>query len=151
MDVDSHLTDDFRIALEEAINLAWSSDEMESLLEIFSTSEGLAVVNFQHSATGITPLMVSARKGRVGDMCMLLSFGADCHLQDNEGKTALSWAELENQKEAAEILRKHKHSTSVDPNEEQSLLDKYLHDVNPELIDVIYEPLWGYKKKTFNL
>ncbi|KAI3728618.1 hypothetical protein L6452_17257 [Arctium lappa] len=137
MDVDSQLTGDFRLALEEAINLAWSSDEMESLLEFFSTSEGLDVLNFQHSVTGITPLMVFARKGRVGDMCMLLSFGANCHLQDNEGKTALSWAEHENQKEAADILRKHIDSTSVDPKEEQLLLDKYLHNVNPELIDVI--------------
>ncbi|XP_024993448.1 DExH-box ATP-dependent RNA helicase DExH6 isoform X1 [Cynara cardunculus var. scolymus] len=137
MDENSQLTEDFRLALEEAINLAWSSDEMESLLEFFANSEGLDVLNFQHSVTGITPLMVFARKGRVGDMCMLLSFGANCHLQDNEGKTALSWAAHENQKEAAEILRKHLDSTLVDPREEQLLLDKYLHNVNPELTDVI--------------
>ncbi|KAJ0519688.1 putative ankyrin repeat-containing domain-containing protein [Helianthus annuus] len=47
----------------------------------------------QHSVTGVTPLMVFARKGRDGDICMLLSFGANCHLRDKEGKTALSWAE----------------------------------------------------------
>ncbi|KAJ0914514.1 putative RNA helicase [Helianthus annuus] len=137
IDDDSELTEDYKVALDEAINIAWSSDEMDSLLDIVSVGEGLNVLNYQHSVTGVTPLMVFARKGRVGDMCMLLSFGADCHLQDNEGKTALSWAEHENQKETSEILRKHLNTTSVDPKEEKLLLDRYLQDVDPELIDVI--------------
>ncbi|KAI7750690.1 hypothetical protein M8C21_029534 [Ambrosia artemisiifolia] len=136
-DENSELTEDYKLALDEAINLAWSSDEMDSLLDYVSIGEGLNVLNYQHSVTGVTPLMVFARKGRVGDMCMLLSFGADCHLQDNEGKTALSWAEHENQKETSEILRKHINATSVDPKEEKLLLDRYMQDVDPELIDVI--------------
>ncbi|KAM0059589.1 putative hydrolase [Helianthus debilis subsp. tardiflorus] len=32
---------------------------------------------------------------------MLLSFGADCHLQDNQGKTALSWISKANAKQRA--------------------------------------------------
>ncbi|XP_076906180.1 DExH-box ATP-dependent RNA helicase DExH6-like [Bidens hawaiensis] len=136
-DETSELTEDFKLALDEAINIAWSSDEMDSLLDFVSMDEGLNVLNYQHSVTGVTPLMVFARKGRVGDMCMLLSFGADCHLQDNEGKTALSWAELKNQEETYEILRKHFNTTSVDSKEEKVLLDKYLQDADPELIDVI--------------
>nr|XP_043639978.1 DExH-box ATP-dependent RNA helicase DExH6-like [Erigeron canadensis] len=133
-DVNSELTEDYRLALDEAINIAWSNDEMDSLLDFVSTGRGL---NFQQSMTGVTPLMVFARKGRVGDMCMLLSFGANCHLQDKQGNTALAWAEHENQKEASEILRKHLNTTLVDPAEEKKLLDRYLQDVNPELIDVI--------------
>lgn len=137
IDETSELTDDDKLALDEAIDIAWSSDEMDSLLEYVSIGEGLNVLNYQHSVTGVTPLMVFARKGRVGDMCMLLSFGAKCHLKDNEGKTALSWAEQENQKETSEILRKHINKTSVDPKEEKLLLDRYLQNVDPELIDVI--------------
>ena len=137
MDEDSDFTEKYKPALEEAINIAWTSDEMDSLVDFVSTGEGLGVLNFQHSVTGVTPLMVFARKGRVGDLCMLLSFGANCHLQDKEGKTALAWAEHENQKEAVEILRKHIDTNSVDPKEEQLVLDRYLQDVNPELIDVI--------------
>ncbi|KAK9076312.1 hypothetical protein SSX86_004646 [Deinandra increscens subsp. villosa] len=136
IDENSELTEDYKLALDEAINIAWLSDEMDSLLEYVSIGEGLNVLNYQHSVTGVTPLMVFARKGRVGDMCMLLSFGANCNLQDNEGKTALSWAEHDDQKETSEILRKH-INTSVDPKEEKLLLDRYLQDVDPELIDVI--------------
>lgn len=136
-DENSELPEDYRLDLDEAINIAWSNDEMDSLLDLVSTAEGTGVLNFQHSVTGVTPLMVFARKGRVGDMCMLLSFGANCHLQDKEGKTALAWAEHENQNEASEILRKHINTTLVDPKEEKILLDRYLQDVNPEFIDVI--------------
>ncbi|KAI3812291.1 hypothetical protein L1987_16998 [Smallanthus sonchifolius] len=81
--------------------------------------------------------MVFAKKGRVGDICLLLSIGASCHLQDNEGKTALSWAEHVNQKEAFEILRVHLNATTLDSKEEKRLLDRYLEDVNPELVDII--------------
>ncbi|XP_035842657.1 DExH-box ATP-dependent RNA helicase DExH6 isoform X2 [Helianthus annuus] len=130
----SKLTEEYKRALDEAINIAWSSDELESLLDIVSMGEGLDVSNYQHSVTGVTPLMVLARKGRIGDICMLLSFGANCHLQDNEGKTALSWAEHADQKEASEILRKH---LNADLEEGKLLLDRYLKDVNPELVDIV--------------
>ncbi|KAI3698316.1 hypothetical protein L2E82_41773 [Cichorium intybus] len=142
-DENSQLTEEFKLALEEAINIAWSTDEIDPLLELVSTDGGLNVLNFQHSVTGVTPLMVFARKGRVGDMCMLLSLGANCHLQDHQGKTALAWAQHENEKETSEILIKHMNldskdsKDSKDPKEERLLLDRYLQDVNPELIDVI--------------
>ncbi|XP_071703468.1 DExH-box ATP-dependent RNA helicase DExH6-like [Rutidosis leptorrhynchoides] len=137
VDNDSELTEDYVLALDEAITVAWSNDEFDSLLDLVSTAERTSVLNYQHSATGVTPLMVFAGKGRIGDMCMLLSIGANCHLQDNEGKTALAWAEHENQNEASEILRKHINTTTVDSKEEKVLLDRYLRDVNPEFIDVI--------------
>ncbi|KAJ0446580.1 putative RNA helicase [Helianthus annuus] len=144
----SELPEDYKRALDEAINIAWSSDELEFLLDIIGTmGEGLDVSNYQHSVTGVTPLMVLARKGRVGDICMLLSFGANCHLQDNEGKTALSWAQHAGQKEVSEILEKHLNSTELDTEEEKRLeldteeekrlLDRYLKDVNPEVVDII--------------
>ncbi|XP_071696376.1 DExH-box ATP-dependent RNA helicase DExH6-like [Rutidosis leptorrhynchoides] len=136
-DEDSELTEDHKRSFDEAISIAWSNDEIDSLLELISTAEGTGIVNFQHSVTGVTPLMVFARKGKVGDLCMLLSFGANCHLQDNEGKTALAWAEHENQKEACEVLRKHINKSTVDPEEEKRVLDKYLKDVNPEFTDII--------------
>ncbi|KAH0773676.1 hypothetical protein KY290_010813 [Solanum tuberosum] len=56
--------------------------------------------------------MVFDGKGRVGDICMLLSFGVDCHLRANDGKTALDWAEQENQTEAVEIIKEHMEKSS---------------------------------------
>ncbi|KAG6661759.1 DExH-box ATP-dependent RNA helicase DExH6-like [Carya illinoinensis] len=134
---DTLLTEEDKLALDEAINLAWSNDEFDLILELLSSEGTSKVLNYQHSLTGFTPLMVFSGKGRVADICMLLSFGAECHLQAKDGSTALEWAERENQREAAEILKKHMESAVSNSIEEQQLLDKYLRTIKPELIDVV--------------
>lgn len=134
---DPELTEEEKLSLDEALNLAWSSDEFDPLLELVSSEGTQKVFNYQHSLTGLSPLMVFAGKGRVADVCMLLSFGADCHLQAKDGSTALELAEQENQQEAAEIIKKHMESSISNSIEEQQILDKYLGKMNPELIDVV--------------
>lgn len=133
----SILTEEYRVALDEAITLAVSSDELDLLRGLISCDGAQKTFNYQHSSTGITPLMVFAGRGSVGDICMLLSFGADCHLRDNDGKTALDWAKEGNQEEAAEIVKKHMEKGFSNSEEEQHLLDKYLSTVDPELIDEV--------------
>lgn len=134
---ESVLTEEYRVALDEAINLAVSNDELDILRGLISCDGAQKTFNYQHSSTGITPLMVFAGRGSVGDICMLLSFGADCHLQANDGKTALDWAIEGNQEEAAEIIKKHMEKGFSNSEEEQHLLDKYLSTVDPELIDEV--------------
>ncbi|KAL6983216.1 DExH-box ATP-dependent RNA helicase DExH6 [Sarracenia purpurea var. burkii] len=133
----SELTEEYRIALDEAISLAWSNDDFDTLLDLISSEGTPKVFNYQHSSSRITPLMVFSGKGRVGDVCMLLSFGADCHLRASDGTTALEWAERENQGEAAEIIKKHMEKTLSNSEEEQELLDKYLSTSNPEFVDIV--------------
>ncbi|EEF42011.1 ATP-dependent RNA helicase, putative [Ricinus communis] len=135
--IKSHeLREEDRAAVDEAINLAWTNDEFDTLLDLVS-SEGIPeVYNFQESSTGLSPLMVFAGKGRVDDVCMLLSFNADCHLQDKDGLTALEWAKRENQHETAEVLKRHVEVSPTDCREQQQLLDNYLGKINPELVDV---------------
>ncbi|GMI67727.1 helicase in vascular tissue and tapetum [Hibiscus trionum] len=128
-DEDSELTEEDKIALDEAINLAWSSDEFDPLLDLVSVEGGSKVHNYQHSLTGLTPLMVFAGKGRVEEVCMLLSFGVDCDLISKDGKSALDWAALEDQQEAADIIKELIESGG------QQLLDKYIASSNPDIID----------------
>ncbi|KAG5053297.1 hypothetical protein JHK87_005495 [Glycine soja] len=136
------LSEEEKLSIDEAINLAWSNDEWDLLLELVSSEGTPDLFHYQHSLTGLTPLMVFAGKGRVGDMCMLLSCGADCHLRAKDGMTALEIAERENQPEAAEILKKHMDNDFSNSIEEKKLLDKYLATVNPELVDdVLIEQL----------
>ncbi|KAI3457677.1 hypothetical protein Pfo_014340 [Paulownia fortunei] len=134
---DSSLTEKCTVALDEAIDLALSNDEFDPLLESISSEGDPKVFNYQHSKTGVTPLMVFAGKGRVGDICMLLSFGVDCHLRCNAGKTAFDYAEQDNQGEAAEIIKKHMEKAFTYSDEDKKLLDKYLSNVDPELIDCV--------------
>ncbi|KAG8387134.1 hypothetical protein BUALT_Bualt03G0221700 [Buddleja alternifolia] len=135
--IDDTLTEECKVALDEAMDSALSNDEFDPLLELLSSEGNPKVFNYKHSKTGVTPLMVFSEKGRVGDICMLLSFGVDCHLQSNEGKTAFDYAERENQKEAAEIIKKKMENAFTYSDVEQKLLDKYLTNFNPELIDCV--------------
>ncbi|CAI9111904.1 OLC1v1012242C1 [Oldenlandia corymbosa var. corymbosa] len=131
---ESMLTEEYKVALDEALTLALTADDLDSLRDLISSEGGQKFLNYQHSSTGMTPLMVFSLKGSIGDICMLLSLGADCHLRANDGTTALDCAEKGNQGEAVEILRKHSNETSCGSLEEQ-LLEKYLSNFNPELID----------------
>ncbi|XP_057792860.1 DExH-box ATP-dependent RNA helicase DExH6 isoform X2 [Salvia miltiorrhiza] len=132
---DSPLTEECRIALDEAIDSALSNDEFD--LESLSSQVDSRIFNYQHSKTGVTPLMVLAGQGRVSYVCTLLSFGVDCHLRCNAGKTAFDYAEQGNQVEAAEIIKKHMGKAFTHSEQEQKLLDKYLSNADPELIDCL--------------
>ncbi|XP_027331217.1 DExH-box ATP-dependent RNA helicase DExH6 isoform X1 [Abrus precatorius] len=140
--INRELSEEDKLSVDEAINLAWSNDDWDLLLELVSSEGSPELFNYQHSLTGLTPLMVFAGKGRVGDMCMLLSFGANCNLRSKDGMTALEIAERENQLEVAEIIKKHMDGDFSNSMEEKKLLDKYLATVNPELVDdVLIEQL----------
>ncbi|KAL6554433.1 hypothetical protein OROMI_020106 [Orobanche minor] len=134
---DTSLTDECRVALDEAIDSALSNDEFDPLLEIIYSQWNSEVFNYQHSKTGVTPLMVFARKGRVSDICMLLSLGVDCRIQSNLGKTAFDYAEQDNQGEAAQIIKKRTQKAPKSSDEDKKLLDKYLANVDPQLIDCV--------------
>lgn len=117
--------------------MAITDDEFDPLLELISAEGTSKVLNYQHSSTGATPLMVFAGKGRVGDIFTLLSLGADCNLQDHDGSTALDWAKREDQTEVEEIIKKHMAKNVSSSVEERKLVEKYMSKINHELVDVI--------------
>ncbi|XP_031505555.1 DExH-box ATP-dependent RNA helicase DExH6 isoform X2 [Nymphaea colorata] len=133
----NQLTEEYRIAMDESISLAWVNDEFEPLLELISTEVSPEIHNYQHSSTGATPLMVLAGKGRVGDVCMLLSFGADCFVCDNDGRAALDWAESGNHLEVVGVLKSHMEQHDLESEEEKQLLEKYLSTVNQDHVDIV--------------
>uniref|UniRef100_A0A1J3JM66 Putative ATP-dependent RNA helicase YTHDC2 n=1 Tax=Noccaea caerulescens TaxID=107243 RepID=A0A1J3JM66_NOCCA len=140
---DSNITDgkrDFKdedkVALDEAIDLAWTNDEFDALLDLVSSEGTPEIYNYRHSSTWLTPLMVLAGKGKASSVCKLLSFGADCQLKSKEGMTALELAEKENQSEAAQILKEHADNFQSNSQRAQDLLDKYMATSNPEEVDV---------------
>ncbi|KAJ4903301.1 helicase in vascular tissue and tapetum [Raphanus sativus] len=130
------LTDEDKLALDEAIILAWTNDEFDALLDLVSSRGSPEIYNYQHQSTLLTPLMVFAGKGRISDVCMLLSFGADPNLKSKDGMTALELAESEDQLEAAQIIREHAESSQSNSHQAQQILDKYMATINPEQVDV---------------
>lgn len=133
----TELTKEDKETLDEAIHLAWSNNDFEPLADLVFSEENPKIYNYQHSLTGLTPLMVFAGKGRVADVSMLLSLGADCHIQAKDGMTALKLAVKENHLEISELIQKNMDNVLTNSMEEQRLLDKYSSSFNPEFIDVI--------------
>ncbi|KAL6845214.1 hypothetical protein ACP4OV_024709 [Aristida adscensionis] len=141
---DTVLTDDIKSSMDDSINLALVNDEFDPLLELISAEQCPEIYNYHHSETGVTPLMAFAAKGQLGDVCMLLSFGVDCSALDHDGKSALDWAQQENQQEVCEVIKKHMDCSSEKSTEDNELLNKYLATINPEHIDtVLIERLLG--------
>ncbi|WOK99561.1 DExH-box ATP-dependent RNA helicase DExH6 [Canna indica] len=131
------LSEEYKNALDEAINLALTSDIFDPLLELISSEQTHRIYNYRHSLTGISPLMVFSSKGRIADVCMLLSYGADCSLCDNDGGTALDWAKRENQVHVCEIINKHMEKDISKLAEKEDLLNEYIAGINPEHIDTV--------------
>ncbi|CAN8295276.1 unnamed protein product [Cochlearia groenlandica] len=131
-----YIKDDKKVALDEAIDLAWTNDDFEALLDLVFSEESHDVYNYRQSSTWLTPLMVFAGKGRVSDVCKLLSLGADCKLKSKEGITALELAEKENQSEAAQLIREYVDNSQSNSQQAQDLLDKYMATINSEEVDV---------------
>ncbi|CAN8315442.1 unnamed protein product [Cochlearia groenlandica] len=130
------LTDEDKLALDEAIILAWTNDEFDALLDIVSSRGSHEVCNYQHKSTLLTPLMVFGGRGRISDVCMLLSYGADLNVKSKDGMTALELAETENQLEAAQIIKEHAGNSRSNSQQAQQFLDKYMATINPEQVDV---------------
>ncbi|KAJ4891353.1 helicase in vascular tissue and tapetum [Raphanus sativus] len=130
------LIDEDKLALDEAITLAWTNDEFDTLLDLVSSQGSPQIYNYQHQSTWLTPLMVFAGKGRISDVCMLLSLGADWKLKSKDGMTASELAEAENHLEAAQIIREHSENSQSNSQQAQQLLDKYMATINPEQVDV---------------
>ncbi|KAF8083144.1 hypothetical protein N665_0790s0007 [Sinapis alba] len=135
-DGERDIKDEDRVALDEAIEMAWTNDEFEALLDLVSSEGSHEVYNYRQSSTWLTPLMVFAGKGRVNNVGKLLALGADCKLKSKEGMTALELAEKEKQFEAAQIIRQHVDNFQSNSQQAQELLDKYIATINPEEVDV---------------
>ncbi|XP_071845788.1 3'-5' RNA helicase YTHDC2-like isoform X2 [Apostichopus japonicus] len=79
--------------MDSALSEAWKVGTEETFLQmlILIMNENVSV-NFQHSQTSVTPLMVAAAKGNTDTVEKLLTLGANVHLKAGGDQTALDLA-----------------------------------------------------------
>lgn len=58
----------------------------------------------QKDRSGSTPLMLAVKNGKVGAATILMEEGANPHIRDREGKTAVDYAKAMNHQEMVDIL-----------------------------------------------
>ncbi|XP_015520709.1 3'-5' RNA helicase YTHDC2 [Neodiprion pinetum] len=136
--------------MDRSISEAWlcgGEDNFTQLL-YFIQSENVSV-DYQHSKTSVTPLMVAAGRGCIDTTERLLNLGANLNIRSVNEWTALDWARKMNQVECAELIEAYMKTydcetayedVPLDKNipiseEDKMLLDVYHHTFNDENVD----------------
>ncbi|XP_054613381.1 3'-5' RNA helicase YTHDC2 [Dunckerocampus dactyliophorus] len=92
--------------MDACISNIFINDDQEAFIQLFHLilTENVNV-DYMHSETGATPLMVAAGRGFLTEMEQLLSMGADVNLKASNGWTALDFAQHFQQAEAVDLLQ----------------------------------------------
>ncbi|XP_076377020.1 3'-5' RNA helicase YTHDC2 [Megalopta genalis] len=136
--------------MDKCISDAWlkGGEEHFSQLLYFILSKNVSV-DYQHSITSSTPLMVAAGRGCLNTTEQLLNLGANLNLRAANEWTALDWAKNMNQTECAELIEaymKSYHCSLQDDalaqakdvslsEEDKLLLDAYHHTFDDDNIN----------------
>ncbi|KAL7376832.1 hypothetical protein ABVT39_016645 [Epinephelus coioides] len=147
-----HLEPWLRKEMDSSISSIFLSEDQVAFIQLFNLIlyEGVNV-DYRHSETGATPLMVAAGRGFLTQMEQLLNMGADINMKASNGWTALDFAKHFQQTEAMDLLQSSiplgevsslEESTLVQcgsaelSTEEQELLKLYHHSFDDDRVDL---------------
>ncbi|CAI5980477.1 unnamed protein product [Closterium sp. NIES-65] len=123
-------------AMDEAIRLAWMSDDFDDLMELVVSGHEEAKLQGMMSRMMMAAAQSSGGgggdggggdgdggdgvggKGRAEEVEMLLSLGADVTLTSDEGSTALDWARMYGHEAVCRILERHMEALGLGMPEE---------------------------------
>ena len=125
--------------------LIGTEEHFSSLASAISREEG-DLVNYKHSITGVTSLMVEANRGRLDMVELALQMGADCQAKLSNGWTAKECARQQGQEECERLVAQYQVvvdgvvteggevGTSLS-NEEKEILKLYQATVDTDRVD----------------
>ncbi|KAM9338343.1 3'-5' RNA helicase YTHDC2 [Symphorus nematophorus] len=138
--------------MDSCISNVFLNEDHDAFIQLFNLIlyEGVNV-DYRHSETGSTPLMVAAGRGFLTQMEQLLSMGADINMKASNGWTALDFAKHFQQTDAMDLLKSSiplGEVSSLDEStlvqcgsaelsaEDQELLKLYHHSFDDEFVDL---------------
>ncbi|XP_036384365.1 3'-5' RNA helicase YTHDC2 [Megalops cyprinoides] len=138
--------------MDACISDIFLNQDADAFVQLFNLilSENVSV-DYRHSETSATPLMVAAGRGFLSQIEQLLSMGANVNLKASNGWTALDWAKHFNQTEVVDLLESYISSlesgkldesslvqaaTTELSAEDQELLKVYHHSFDDEKVDL---------------
>eukprot|EP00958_Prasinococcus_capsulatus_P013992 scaffold1456_cov392-Prasinococcus_capsulatus_cf.AAC.11 len=134
-------------------NTSCGSGHPALLLMQLLEGHGISYVDYQHSVTGATALMVMAALGRLSEVQKLLVIGADPTQCSNDGARALEWStRFGHDAVHAFLLEKTSAAASADAEQYASLLmSSYQLAANPDEIDVdLIHNLMAFLQQAFD-
>ncbi|XP_062844381.1 3'-5' RNA helicase YTHDC2 [Trichomycterus rosablanca] len=119
--------------MDACISDIFLQQEADAFVQLFNLilNENISV-DYRHSETSATPLMVAAGRGFISQMEQLLGMGAGVHIKASNGWTALDWAKHFNQTEALDLLESHISSLEAGQLDESSLVQSASGELSAE-------------------
>ncbi|KAM3599571.1 uncharacterized protein V6R79_008146 [Siganus canaliculatus] len=119
--------------MDSCISKIFLNEDQDSFIQLFNLILYEHVnVDYKHSETGSTPLMVAAGRGFLTQMEQLLSMGADVNIKAPNGWTALEFAKHFQQTDAVDLLQSSVPSGMLSEPEESALAHCGSADLSPE-------------------
>lgn len=137
--------------MNKSMSDAWHYGKEENFTHLLHIilSENVSV-DYQHTETTLTPLMVAAARGCENTTEQLLNLGANLNIRGCNEYTALDWAKAAKHTQIVELIEAYAKSFNVNTQdagdivrgqdcpiseEDRFLLDVYFHTFNDENID----------------
>uniref|UniRef100_A0A671M4S5 RNA helicase n=1 Tax=Sinocyclocheilus anshuiensis TaxID=1608454 RepID=A0A671M4S5_9TELE len=119
--------------MDACISNIFLNQDADAFVQLFNLilNENISV-DYRHSETSATPLMVSSGRGFLSQMEQLLSMGANANIKASNSWTALDWAKHFNQTEAVDLLESHIWCVEAGQLDESSLVQTAASELNPE-------------------
>ncbi|XP_058239188.1 3'-5' RNA helicase YTHDC2 [Hemibagrus wyckioides] len=119
--------------MDNCISSIFLQQDADAFVQLFNliVNENVSV-DYKHSETSATPLMVAAGRGFLSQMEQLFSMGANVHLKASNGWTALDWAKHFNQTEAVDLLESHISSLEAGQLDESSLVQSHSGELSAQ-------------------
>ncbi|XP_018589914.1 3'-5' RNA helicase YTHDC2 isoform X2 [Scleropages formosus] len=138
--------------MDSCISDIFLNKNVDAFAQLFNliTRENVSV-DYKHSRTSATPLMVAAGRGFLTQIEQLLSLGANISMKASNGWTALHWAKHFNQSEVVDLLESYMsilETGKLDEShlvqtastdfciEDTELLKAYHHSADDEKVDL---------------
>ncbi|XP_009997103.1 PREDICTED: probable ATP-dependent RNA helicase YTHDC2, partial [Chaetura pelagica] len=138
--------------MDSCLSDIWLHKDVESFAQVFHLilTENVSV-DYRHSETSATALMIASGRGFLSQVEQLISMGANIHCKSSNGWMALDWAKRFGQTEVVELLESYSTSVefgSLDENslvqtsgsdlsaEDRELLKAYHHSFDSEKVDL---------------
>ncbi|KAG9487928.1 hypothetical protein GDO78_007629 [Eleutherodactylus coqui] len=138
--------------MDSCLSDIWLHREIDAFAQLFQLilTENVSV-DYRHSETSASPLMVAAGRGFLSQVEQLIGMGANIHTKASNGWTALDWARHFGQTEVVDLLESYSATLepgSLDENslvqidnsslsvEEQELLRAYHFSFDDEKVDL---------------
>uniref|UniRef100_A0A8C3L563 RNA helicase n=1 Tax=Chrysolophus pictus TaxID=9089 RepID=A0A8C3L563_CHRPC len=119
--------------MDSCLSDIWLHKDVDSFAQVFHfiLTENVSV-DYRHSETSATALMIASGRGFLSQVEQLISMGASVHCKSSNGWMALDWAKHFGQTEVVDLLESYSASMEFGNLDESSLVQASDNDLGAE-------------------